>query len=128
MAKDRRNQHKLAQFYEDAQRALQDLAKQHGVEVPHGAATIEGQCLHWRLSAYAESATSYWAELWGQKVDMLGLPTHLAPGDEVIDPDGEVWTLLGLDPLSELLPVRLSDSSGVNRFCSISQSQLLQKL
>ncbi|MDT8924932.1 hypothetical protein RBE51_19270 [Pseudomonas taiwanensis] len=128
MSKDRRNQNKLGLFYEEAQQALCELAERHGVEIPKGMATIEGQCLHWRLSVYADSGKQYWGELWRSKVELLGLPTHILPGDDVIDPDGESWQLLGLDPMSEQLPVRLKNPMGVDHFCSIGQAQMLQKI
>jgi hypothetical protein len=128
MTNERRNQHKLGQFYEEAQQALAAIAERHGVDIPKGIATIEGQCLHWRISAYAHSSKEYWADLWDQKTGLLGLPTHIQAGDDVIDPDGETWVLLGLDPLSEHLPIRLSNAAGLDHFCTVNQAQLLQKI
>jgi hypothetical protein len=126
MSKDRIDQQRLARFYEEAQEAILSLAQVHGVDVPKGVATIEGQCLHWRLSAYATTGRDYWSALWENMVDKLGLPSHIHPGDAVIDPDGETWQLLGLDPMAKDMPVRLASEAGLDFFCSVEQARLLQ--
>ncbi len=116
----------LSAFYEEAQAALAALATRHGVHLPDGHAALEPTVLHWRLTVHATPAHLYWAELWFAQATRLGLGIIIEPNDMIIDQEGRIWTLLGLDPTSPAYPVRLEDADGVQHMASIESAQLFQ--
>jgi hypothetical protein len=116
----------LSAFYEEAQAALAALATAHGVYLPAGHAALESTVLHWRLTVHATPEHQYWAELWFAQATRLGLGIVIEPNDVVIDQEGRIWTLLGLDPSSPAHPVRLMDADGVQHMASIESAQLFQ--
>lgn len=117
---------RLSLFYAEAQAALAALATSHHLRLPEGHAALEPTALHWRLSVYVDSPQAYWADLWFAQASRLGLGIVIEPNDTVIDQEGRIWTLLGLDPTSPAFPVRLMDADGVQHMASIESAQLFQ--
>lgn len=118
----------LSRFYQDAKEMLEGLAEQHGLSIPEGHATIESGTMHWRLSIHEDHELEYWSNAWHGAVQRLCLGTLISPGDLVADPEGRTWTLLGLDPSSHELPVRLCDASGGHHMAPVSCVKNLQLL
>jgi hypothetical protein len=116
----------LARFQAQASKVLQQLAQAHGLSMPPGHACLEEGVLHWRISIHCQEPESYWANLWFQQAPALGLGYRIEPGDKVVDQQGRVWVLLGLDPSAGDYPVRLQDETGLHRMASIEAAKLMQ--
>lgn len=118
----------LTSFYEEAYLTLRALAEKHSVHIAEGHATKRDQAVHWLVSFYEQDPEIFWEFEWNSHKDIAGLNTELNPGDKVVDQNGKMWILLGLDITGGHFPVRIKSEDGQHYMVSIEASQGLIKV
>lgn len=126
MTDDQNVAERLTAFYTEAQAALAALATYYRLHLPEGHVGMEQKGLHWRFTVYVDPPEAYWADQWNAHATRLGFGIVIEPHDVIIDQEGHIWTLLGLDPTAPMYPVRLKNAEGLHHMASVESAQLFQ--
>jgi hypothetical protein len=123
------NEHRLANFHQEAIQSLAAIGKKHGVNLQPIRAMAQEGALHLAMSITIESALEFYGRIWFQYHESLKLPSYLEPGMSVINPDtGDEWVLIGLDPASMAAPVRLMNTMFDHFWMDIDSAKELQPI